>query len=87
MSIDEKSLEGFVKQFHHYHELLAPDFGCGAASSSEFADLPKNEQKRLIAAARLAAMDAQTSETLATGSELNIFASYPQGTEGRDCGC
>lgn len=85
MSVDEKTIEGFAELLHHYHNALAPDFGCGNAQQAEWNDLASNERKRLVAAARLAMLEMASSPD---GNQPNIFTTWPSGgTEGRDCGC
>jgi hypothetical protein len=86
MSVDEKAVEQFAKSFHHYHEALASDFGCGPSNNSEWQELPSTEKKRLMAAVRLALMDSQTGEQPAN-PQVNIFTLMGEGTEGRECGC
>ncbi len=85
MSTDDKSIEGFAKLFHHYHSALAPDFGCGAVRDSEWRDLPANEQKRMVAAVRLALSDVQANDL---SLDASTFTSDGNGaTEGREWGC
>ncbi len=85
MSTDEKTIEGFAELFHHYHNALAPDFGCGIADEVEWSGLSTNERKRFVAAVRLALIEVQAPSN---GNIPNIFTSWPAGgTEGRDCGC
>ncbi len=88
MSADEKSIEGFAKLFHHYHGALAPDFGCGAARDTEWSDLPSSEQKRMIAAVRLALMEVESEQPAGEYSGPKMIIDYGSGaTEGREWGC
>ena len=55
-SIQNVSPEELVKLFHHYQEALAIDFDCepGKGCASTWEEIPANERKLKIAAARLA---------------------------------
>ena len=58
MSIQEVSPEQLAELFHHYHQALAPDFGCTTTASHEaWERVPQQEKNRLIAAARLALLE------------------------------
>jgi hypothetical protein len=58
MSIQEIYAEQLAELFHHYHQALAPDFGCASKSGSEaWEEVPQQEKSRLIAAARLALLE------------------------------
>jgi len=58
MSIQEISAEQLAELFHHYHQALAPDFGCAEKGGSEgWEEVPQKEKSRLIAAARLALLE------------------------------
>ena len=57
MSIQEVSAEQLAELFHHYHETLGPDFGCGGKPNEAWEQVPQQERNRLVAAARLALMD------------------------------
>jgi len=62
MSIHEVSAEQLAELFHHYHQALAPDFGCrGTADAEAWEEMPQKEKNRLIAAARLAVLELATS--------------------------
>jgi hypothetical protein len=88
MSTDNKSIEGFAKLFHHYHATLAPDFGCGMARDTEWSDLPSSEQKRIIAAVRLALTEVESTQPSGESSEPRISIGRGNGaTEGREWGC
>jgi len=62
MSIQEVSPEQLAELLHHYHQALAPDFGCpGTPGSEAWEDMPQQEKNRLIAAARLAVLELAAS--------------------------
>lgn len=55
MSLQEVSPEQLAERFHHYHQVLAPDFGShNDANDETWQHIPEQEKKRLITAARLA---------------------------------
>jgi len=85
MTLQDKAVESFAKSFYEYHEALAPDFQCGSSSSPEWNRLSSNEQRRVIAAARLAFMELDADDH-STHGELFCDWSYA-GTEGKECGC
>ena len=56
------SPEQLAELFHHYHQALAPDFGCaGSASAEAWDEMPPQEKSRLIAAARLALLELEAT--------------------------
>ncbi len=58
MSIQEVSAEQLAELFHHYHQALAPDFGCANKPNAEgWEQIEPQERSRLIAAARLALLE------------------------------
>jgi hypothetical protein len=58
MSIQEVSAEQLAELFHHYHQALAPDFGCANKRDAEpWEQMPQLERSRLVAAARLALLE------------------------------
>jgi hypothetical protein len=62
MSIQEVSPEQLAELFHHYHQALAPDFGCpGTPGAEAWEEMPPQEKSRLIAAARLAVLELAAS--------------------------
>ena len=64
MSIQEVSAEELAALFHHYHQALAPDFGCRDAAKPEpWEQLAPEEQRRAVAAARLTLMEIATTST------------------------
>ncbi len=63
MSIQEVSPEQLAELFHHYHQALAPDFGCGSSGNNEAWDrVPQPEKNRLVAAARLALLELSSTD-------------------------
>jgi hypothetical protein len=62
MSIQEVSAEQLAQLFHHYHQALAPDFGCTTSSAPESWDqVSTPERSRMVAAARLAIMEVAST--------------------------
>lgn len=61
MSIQEVSAEQLAELFHHYHQALAPDFGCPGTPGAAWEEMPQQEKNRLIAAARLAVLELTSS--------------------------
>jgi len=63
MSIQEVSAEQLAELFHHYHQALAPDFGCKNNSTPESWDeVSQPERSRMVAAARLAILEVASTE-------------------------
>jgi hypothetical protein len=64
MSIQEVSAEQLAELFHHYHQALAPDFGCATQSTAESWDrVSQRERQRMVAAARLAILEVASTAT------------------------
>jgi len=58
MSLQEVLPEQLAQLFHHYHQVLGPDFAGGTTSESEpWESVPAQERNRMIAAARLALLE------------------------------
>jgi len=58
MSIEEVSAEKLAELFHHYHQVLAPEFAHSPRVTLEsWNDLPRDERNRIVAAARLALLE------------------------------
>ena len=63
MSIQEVSPEYLAELFHHYHQALAPDFGCTSPASNQvWARVPEHEKNRLVAAARLTLLELSSAQ-------------------------
>jgi len=62
MSIQEVSPEYLAELFHHYHQALAPDFGCTSSQTEAWERVPQPEKNRLVAAARLALLELSSKE-------------------------
>ena len=63
MSIQEVSAEQLAEPFHHYHEALGPDFGSSDESSHRtWKDVPQQNKKPMVAAARLALIEIGAAE-------------------------
>ena len=63
MSLQEVSPEVLAELFHHYHQALAPDFGCTSTGNNEaWERVPQQEKNRLVAAARLALLELSSKE-------------------------
>lgn len=76
MSIQEVSAEQLAKLFHHYHEALAPDFGCANDPTPEpWEQMPPQEKRRLVAAARLAILDL--GATAGEGEDARRYYAKP----------
>jgi len=82
MSVNLERVEGFAELFHHHYSALAPDFGCPVEEKPEWRKLTLNERRRIVAATRLALIEAGTPTT----SDERMTLGH-QGTEGRECGC
>jgi len=62
MSIQEVSAEQLAELFHHYHQALAPDFGCTPQFTPESWDeISQPEKSRMVAAARLALLEVAST--------------------------
>jgi hypothetical protein len=63
MSIQDASPEQLAELFHHYHHVLAPDFGFPDVSAQQtWERLPKEEKSRMVAAFRLALIELSDAE-------------------------
>jgi hypothetical protein len=63
MSIQEVSAEQLAELFHHYHQALAPDFGCKGNSTPEsWNEVSSPERSRMVTAARLAILEVASTE-------------------------
>jgi hypothetical protein len=53
MSIEEVAPEQLAQLFHHYHQALTADSNCSSDAQSEsWAQIPQQEKKHLVSAAR-----------------------------------
>jgi hypothetical protein len=58
MSLQEVRPELLAELFHHYHQVLGPDFACDTKADPEpWEKIPSQEKNRMIAAARLALLE------------------------------
>ena len=58
MSIQEVAPEQLAQLFHHYHQALTADSNCSSDPQSEsWEQVPQQEKKRLVSAARLTLLD------------------------------
>lgn len=74
MSLQEVSPEQLAELFHHYHQVLAPDFGSNSAAKDEtWQQIPEQEKNRLITAARLALTELR-AETKQQEDRSRYFA-------------
>jgi hypothetical protein len=64
MSIQEVSAEQLRELFHHYQGALASDFGCPSEDRRQsWNDVPVEERNRMTAAARLALLELESSDS------------------------
>jgi len=64
MSIQEVSAEQLAELLHHYHDALVRDFGCPSdAHHRSWNDVPIEERNRMTAAARLALLELESSDS------------------------
>jgi hypothetical protein len=65
MSIQEVSPEKLGELFHHYHQILAPDFGgaINSAAPEAWDELPQAEKRLIVAAARMALLEIASLPT------------------------
>jgi hypothetical protein len=84
MAAKEVTAEALASLFFHYQAALAPDFGCEAEETANWEEIPANERKRMIAAARLTLMDLTVSDEARKTETYNY--GYV-GKEGREWGC
>ena len=54
--------EQLAEFFHHYHQVLGPDLGCARdADVAAWDEMAPQERSRMIAAARLALLELETT--------------------------
>jgi hypothetical protein len=85
MAAHSNRVEGFAELFHHYYTALASDFDCRGEEGPGWGELSPNERKRLVAATRLALMEAGSAA--APPDEQADAIRQNTGSEGRECGC
>jgi hypothetical protein len=84
MSIEELSPEELARVFFHYLEALGPDFGGPNQQPHSWNETSQREQKRMIAAARLALLEIQSAERSREDEDRRRY--YPQ-PGSADWGC
>ena len=69
MSIQEVAPEQLAQLFHHYHQALTADSNCSSDVQSEsWEQVPQQEKKRLVSAARLTLLELSATPTKEEGS-------------------
>jgi hypothetical protein len=64
MSIQEVAPERLAQLFHHYHQALTADSNCSSDPQSEsWEQVPQQEKKRLVSAARLTLLELSATPT------------------------
>jgi hypothetical protein len=64
MSIQEVAPEQLAQLFHHYHQALTADSNCSSDAQSEsWEQVPQQEKKRLVSAARLTLLELSAAPT------------------------
>jgi hypothetical protein len=64
MSIQEVAPEQLAQLFHHYHQALTADSnGSSDAQSESWEQVPQQEKKRLVSAARLTLLELSATPT------------------------
>jgi hypothetical protein len=62
MSFLDVSAEQLAELFHHYHQVLGPDFGCaGKPIVDSWKEVPQQEKGRMVAAARLTLLELDSA--------------------------
>ena len=73
MSTQEVFVQQFAKLFVHYEEALQMNADGSASSPESWQEMPEVERERLVAAARLALLELETSDA-AIGERSRYFA-------------
>jgi hypothetical protein len=69
MSIQEVAPEQLAQLFHHYHRALTAESDCSSDAQSEsWEQVPQQEKKRLVSAARLTRLELSATPTKEEGS-------------------
>jgi hypothetical protein len=64
MSIQEVAPEQLAQLFHHYHQALTAESNCSSDAQSEsWEQVPQQEKKRLVSAARLTLLELSATPT------------------------
>jgi hypothetical protein len=75
MSIQEVAPEQLAQLFHHYHQALTEDFtGSSDAQSESWEQVPQQEKKRLVSAARLTLLELSATPTTKEEGPRRYFA-------------
>jgi hypothetical protein len=62
MWINEVAPERLAELFHHYHQALSPEIsGKGSERHGAWKEVPQQEKSRLVAAARLALLELEST--------------------------
>ena len=78
--------ETLASLFFHYQVALAPDFGCAADEATSLDEMPANERKRMIAAARLTLLDLTIRDEARKAEKAEAGNYGYVGKEGREWG-
>jgi len=75
MSIQEVAPEQLAQLFHHYHQALTADStGSSDAHPESWEQVPQQEKKRLVSAARLTLLELSTTPTKKEEGSGRYFA-------------
>ena len=75
MSIQEVAPEHLAQLFHHYHQALTADSnGSSDAQSESWEQVPQQEKKRLVSAARLTLLELSATPTKKEEGSRRYFA-------------
>jgi len=75
MSIQEVAPEQLAQLFHHYHQALTADStGSSDAHPESWEQVPQQEKKRLVSAARLTLLELSTTPTKKEEGSRRYFA-------------
>lgn len=81
MSIEELSPEELAKVFFHYHEALGPDFGGPNKPPHSWEEASQKDQGRMIAAARLALLEIQSTDHNRETEDRSRYFAQPGNAE------
>ena len=75
MSIQEVAPEQLAQLFHHYHQALTADSSSTSDPQSEsWEQVPQQEKKRLVSAARLTLLELSATPTKGEGTRRTVMA-------------